>query len=360
MHYEGIHTDRRYPATSDMESQMYTSVAGIREFLAENPEKPFICCEYAHAMGNSCGALHKYTELTDEEPRYQGGFIWDYIDQSLTRTDRYDKTYQAYGGDFGERPNDGTFSGNGIVYGEYRDPSPKMQEVKYCYQNIEAVVGRDTVRVKNKNLFTPTSAFDCIVTVEKEGKELYRHALKTDVAPLSEETYALPRKAETGPGEYAVTISFRLREATLWAQAGHEVAFGQCVYRVEPTEKPVRTGKMEVIHGRLNIGVRGDGWDALFSCNQRGLVSYRFGGRELLRSIPQANFWRAPTDNDRGNFLPARRGQWKLASQYSNMNRVTDVAFIAPVLEEKEDCVTITYRFETPTVPQPRIAWSTR
>ena len=83
VHYEGIFNDRRYEGTSDMESQMYTSVENIKKFLAEHKEKPFICCEYTHAMGNSCGAMHKYTDLTDTEPRYQGGFIWDYIDQSI-------------------------------------------------------------------------------------------------------------------------------------------------------------------------------------------------------------------------------------------------------------------------------------
>ena len=83
VHYEGVCHDRRYNDTSDMESQMYPSVEAIKEFLAKDSSKPFICCEYTHAMGNSCGAMHKYTDLTDTEPKYQGGFIWDYIDQSI-------------------------------------------------------------------------------------------------------------------------------------------------------------------------------------------------------------------------------------------------------------------------------------
>ena len=120
VHYEGVFNDRSYNDTSDMESQMYTSVAGIEKFLADNPEKPFICCEYTHAMGNSCGAMHKYTELSDREPRYQGGFIWDYIDQSIYKKDRYGKWFLTYGGDFGDRPTDGDFSGNGICYGGER------------------------------------------------------------------------------------------------------------------------------------------------------------------------------------------------------------------------------------------------
>ena len=89
VHYEGLFHDRSYNATSDMESQMYPSVEAIKDFLAKDDSKPFICCEYTHAMGNSCGAMHKYTDLTDTEPKYQGGFIWDYIDQSIYKKDRY-------------------------------------------------------------------------------------------------------------------------------------------------------------------------------------------------------------------------------------------------------------------------------
>ena len=82
VHYEGIFWNREYPATSDMESQMYTPVADIKKFLAEHPEKPFIMCEYSHAMGNSCGGITDYTEYAYEEPLYQGGFIWEYMDHA--------------------------------------------------------------------------------------------------------------------------------------------------------------------------------------------------------------------------------------------------------------------------------------
>ena len=134
VHYEGLFHDRSYNDTSDMESQMYPSVESIKEFLAKDDSKPFICCEYTHAMGNSCGAMHKYTDLTDTEPKYQGGFIWDYIDQSIYKKDRYGKEFQAYGGDFGERPTDYNFSGNGIAYGgDSEDAGSKIQlSEHYC------------------------------------------------------------------------------------------------------------------------------------------------------------------------------------------------------------------------------------
>lgn len=301
-------------------------------------------------MGNSCGALHKYTELTDEEPLYQGGFIWDYIDQSLTKLDRYGKPFQAYGGDFDERPHDGNFSGDGIVYGENRDPSPKMQEVKFCYQNIEADVTDTQVLVKNKNLFTSTAAFDCVVILQKDGVPVCEAPLSTDVAPLAEETYPLPLARAGEPGEYVVTVSFRLKADTLWAKAGHEIAFGQHVYKNE-APAPQHTGSMTVVPGRLNLGVRGEDWEVLFSMNARGLVSYRYAGKELLKNIPQANFWRAPTDNDMGNAMPARYGQWKLASMYNRIINFGDGNFGEPEIMIRPDAVTVVYSYRLPTTP---------
>ena len=109
VHYEGTAHDRRYNDTTDMESQMYTPVWKIRQYLEEHRDKPFILCEYTHAMGNSNGAMHKYTEYAYEEPLYQGGFIWDFIDQSIRVKDRYGKDAYFYGGDFGERPADWDF-----------------------------------------------------------------------------------------------------------------------------------------------------------------------------------------------------------------------------------------------------------
>ncbi|MBQ2316848.1 MAG: beta-galactosidase, partial [Lachnospiraceae bacterium] len=168
VHYEGCVWDDRYPDTTDIYSTMYHPVEQIKEYLKEHRDKPYINCEYTHAMGNSCGAMHKYTDLTHEDPLFQGGFIWDYIDQSMTLKDRYGVEFQGYGGDFGDRPNDGSFSGNGIVYGKDRDPSPKMQEVKYNYQNIRIDFDDDTVVIKNDNLFTETKDYQCVITLEKD------------------------------------------------------------------------------------------------------------------------------------------------------------------------------------------------
>ena len=353
VHYEGLCHDRRYNDTSDMESQMYPSVEAIKEFLAKDSSKPFICCEYTHAMGNSCGAMHKYTDLTDTEPKYQGGFIWDYIDQSIYKKDRYGKEFQAYGGDFGERPTDYNFSGNGIAYGGNRDASPKMQEVKFNYQNITAEVSADSVKVINKNLFVSTDIFDCKVTVAKNGKVIHKASLATAVAPLSEETYVLPLAKEEKPGEYTVTVSFHLKEGKAWAEAGHEVAFGQYVYQVEEPKKTCPEG-VKVIRSTHNIGVRGAHFEVLFSVLNGGLVSYKYAGKEMIEAIPKPNFWRAPTDNDCGNLMGMRYGQWKLASMYLSHKDFRKGPYgpsNMPEVEVNEKSVKVAYTYIMPTTP---------
>lgn len=347
VHYEGVFNDRRCNETSDMESQMYPSVEDIKAFLAKDRSKPFICCEYAHAMGNSCGAMHKYTDLTDAEPSYQGGFIWDYIDQSIEKKDRYGNKFQAYGGDFGDHPCDYNFSGNGIAYGGERDESPKMQEVKFNYQNISVEVSADKVLVKNKNLFVNTEKYDCMVILEKDGMFVEQTQLITSVAPLSEKTYPLPLQIPKVPGEYVVTVSFRLQEAEDWAPIGHEVAFGQGIFKVKAEEKPI-TEPLTVIRGKLNIGVRGEHFECLFSYLNGGLASYRYGGKEMIEKIPMPNFWRAPIDNDCGNKMMGRYAQWKIASMYCWMD--TEVKE-NPTLQEKEHSAVITFYYAMPTTP---------
>lgn len=355
VHYEGVFWDRSYNDTSDMESQMYTSVEKIKEFLEKDRSKPFICCEYTHAMGNSCGAMHKYTDLTDTEPLYQGGFIWDYIDQTLYKKDRYGKEFQAYGGDFGERPTDYNFSGNGIVYGGDRDVSPKMQEVKFNYQNISVLVTQDKVLVKNKNLFISTDRFTCMAEVAKEGEVLKQVCLPTAVLPLSEESYDLPFVPETYPGEYTITVSFHTKEDQVWAKAGHEVAFGQYVYQIEDVKKTVEKPKLEVIYSDQNIGVQGEHFQAIFSVLNGGLASYKYAGKEMIEMIPKANFWRAPIDNDYGSMMPQKYAQWKLASMYQTHKRFDLEPWhenINPFVEEEEGTVKVTYTYLMPTSPK--------
>lgn len=405
VHYEGIFHDRRFPGTSDMESQMYPSAASIREFLSKNPEKPFVCCEYSHAMGNSCGGMHKYTDLSDTEPRYQGGFIWDYIDQSIYKKDRYGQWFLAYGGDFDDRPSDYNFSGNGIAYGGKRLPSPKMQEVKFNYQNISisfrgdfpaegCTIGKEgeapeCFTVWNKNLFVSTEQFAAHAILQQDGVEVLRVPMELAVLPQEKRTFDIPREIlsymemsrtaartemetsvpQGAPGktppqsaasqqaapkkmpEYAVTVSFSLREDRIWAKAGHEVAFGQFVYKRDMKAYHCSC-PLQIIQGHSGIGVRGEHFYAMFSTLNVGIVSYVYGGAEMIKAIPKPNFWRAPTDNDMGNLMPQRYAQWKIASMYL-ANRKPEVSMdVAPVVEQEENSVRFTYQLYMPTTPE--------
>ncbi|MCR5452564.1 MAG: DUF4981 domain-containing protein, partial [Lachnospiraceae bacterium] len=327
-------------------------VEDIKKFLSEHRDKPYISCEYAHAMGNSCGAIYKYTELTETEELYQGGFIWDYIDQSLTVKDRYGVEYQAYGGDFDDRPNDFSFSGNGICYGKDRAPSPKMQEVKFAYQTLKIDFDDDNnMIITNKNLFTSSDVYNCQITIQKEGKIIEENNGVIAVNPLSEKKIPIPIDIPDGDGEYVLTVSFTLRNATLWANEGHEVAFGQKVFGKREKEEPASC-PLTVIHGWCNLGVRGDDFEVLFSNLRGGLVSYIYAGRELIKQPPMPNYWRPMTENDIANLLPFRAAQWKIASMYQSCKyehgrKATDYR-----ITEHENSVDICFTYHLPTKPE--------
>lgn len=367
VHYEGIHMDRRYNETSDIESQMYTPVEDIKAFLKEHRDKPFICCEYTHAMGNSCGAMYKYTDLSDTEPLYQGGFIWDYVDQSIYKKNRFGEEFQAYGGDFDDRPSDYNFSGNGIVYGGDRTPSPKIQSVKFNYQNITAYPTADHVRIVNKHLFTNTDAFECVASLNRDGRCIAANVMQTNVSPLSEGTFKLPFGKQIISGEYTVTVSFRLRADTPWGKAGDEIAFGQYVYMVDDVAVSDSTCNSTCIHspltavrGQSNLGVRGDNFEVLFAFTQGGLTSYKWGGVEMIKDMPKPNFWRAPTDNDDGCLMPVRCAQWKLASLYASHKyrgtypgtTIEGVMGKEPEIEISDNRVSIAFTYFLRTVPE--------
>ncbi|MEH7010871.1 glycoside hydrolase family 2 TIM barrel-domain containing protein [Neobacillus niacini] len=315
VHYEGVFHNRDYNDTSDMESRMYAKPADIEKYLTENPEKPYISCEYMHAMGNSLGGMYKYTDLEQKYPLYQGGFIWDYIDQSIYKKDRYGNEYLAYGGDFDDRPTDYGFCTNGIVYAN-RELSPKMQEVKFLYQDFKLLPDRKGVTIKNESLFSNTEDYELEYSLFHEGEELYRNTLAAPVEPQSEGYFELtwPINISTANGEYCVQTSLKLKENTVWAKAGYEIAFGQYVYQVDSKELAPAKGELLVAHGDVNIGVHGKDFTVMFSKQVGSLVSLNYAGREMIALPPAPLFWRATTDNDRGYAQSYHSGLWYAAS----------------------------------------------
>ncbi|ACZ29951.1 glycoside hydrolase family 2 TIM barrel [Xylanimonas cellulosilytica DSM 15894] len=359
VHYEGVHWDPRYPETSDVVSRMYAPAEEIEKYLASHREKPYILCEYAHAMGNSFGAVDKYTELAYREELFQGGFIWDFADQAVPLVDRHGRSFLGYGGDAGEAPHDGEFCGNGIVFAD-RTPTPKLAEVSRLYQPLHLDVSDDVVRVHNRNLFTDAGVYAGEVVVRREGVLVSTTPLALALAPGEAVTVPLGVKVPRAPGEYTIDVTFALRQATAWAPAGHVVASGQAVITpvVEPVEttrppvvEPVETTPRppRLVRGIHNVGVHGDHFTTLFSQVHGGLQSYRYGitrdgGHELLASVPKPSFWHAPTSNERGWGMPFEDGGWLLASRYA---RATGT----PTVVEHPDSVSVGFTYELPTTP---------
>jgi beta-galactosidase len=316
VHYEGVFHNRKYNDTSDMESRMYAKPAEIETYLIENPEKPYISCEYMHAMGNSLGGMYKYTDLENKYPMYQGGFIWDYIDQAIAKKNRYGEEFLAYGGDFDDRPTDYGFCTNGIVYAN-RELSPKMQEVKFLYQNFKLFSDELGVTIKNESLFTDTADYilECVMFLE--GNELHQKQFHVVVPPQSEGRveFEWPAELVGGPGEYCIQTSFKLKKKTQWADEGFEMAFGQHVFMVEgPKETNVVTSNLRVVKGDVNIGVHGQDFQIIFSKAVGSLVSLNYAGKEMMAQPPVPLFWRAQTDNDRGYAQGFESGLWYAAS----------------------------------------------
>lgn len=342
VHYEGVFWNRAFDHISDMESRMYAKPVDIKEYLDGNPEKPYISCEYMHAMGNSCGGMKHYTEMEDQYEKYQGGFIWDYIDQSMLRMNEQGEEVFAYGGDYDDRATDYEFCTNGIVYAD-RKPSPKAQEVKQLYSNVKLIVDETGVCIKNQNLFVSTEDMVFTYRLLLDGYAVFEGQI-TAVVKAGEEQYVeLDYPSLEESGEYVYEVVMELAKDTLWAEQGYEMCFGQYVKKVGERVKSIDR-KMQVIYGDVNIGVKGEGFHVMFSKSEGGMASLKYHGVEYITRTPKTSYWRACTDNDRGCKQGFDRGQWLTAGLYQ---KCVDVK-----VEEAENQVKVVFEYELPTTPK--------
>lgn len=324
IHYEGLSHDRRYPATSDIESQMYTPASEVAAFIEAHPEKPFILCEYAHAMGNSNGALMKYIDLEKQYALYQGGFIWDFVDQAIYRDGKF-----HYGGDLRERPSDYDFCGNGIVFAD-RSLTPKMQEVKYCYQYVDIDIDAEKLTCQNRYLFRDLAEFDFLLTLYRNGQAISSTKIEIACQPDKTVTISNPYTLPDHQAEYSVVLTM--------SENGHEYAHEQFIYPYQKTCEHVRQ-PVHMTEDYLNIGVWAEAFQVVFSKN-KGLVSYRYRGHEMIRVAPQPHFFRAATNNDVENQYGFRHGPWLLASLYAKCHFVK--------VEKEETQVSVFYEYQLP------------
>lgn len=349
IHYEGIFHDRRYPDTSDMESQMYSRPWEIEEYLNNNPEKPFICCEYMHAMGNSCGGIKDYTDLLDRYPMYQGAFIWDYIDQALYKKEKDGREVLCYGGDFDEVPDDGNFCGDGIVRAD-RQPYAKAAEVKFVYQQVKIQPDFQGIKLINKRLFENTGDLLLKVDVLRNGEAVKSFEMEALVEALSEKYFEINIEEDIKEaGEYFVQAALVLKESTLWAEAGYELMTGRSEPRLIPEQESLtRSIKMpsfvqkriSVVKGNQNVGIHGKYFDIDFSRKNGGLISMKYKKKEILAGKPALCFYRASTDNDRGCGYMFDSGVWEFVERWQ---RCIDFN-----VKESDTEIRVTYVYELP------------
>ena len=300
VHYEGITQDRTFENASDIESRMYTSPENVKAYLESHPMKPFMLCEYMHAMGNSLGGMEEYTNLEDEYEQYQGGFVWDYVDQAILKDGQY-----YYGQDFDDYPNDSNFCGDGILLAN-REETGKSQELKQLYRYVDMEIHFDSVTIKNKNLFYDLSKDTFIFELKQNGLVIQSGIFKTSVEPGTTKTMPVQFKQINIPGYYTKTIYYK---TPLGIQS-----FDQQVFEVEQDQP--KESAMLVVEGQNTIGIQFMDTEYLFD-KRKGLVSIQVNDTELLQEAPKPVFYRALTDNDRG--AKQTYANWLNASLFQNV-----------------------------------------
>jgi len=355
IHYEGAQgvNGEPDPSTVDVISRFYPRVQqdylnpGMTEGSdAERPEnarwerllsiaqrtndnRPVMTSEYAHVMGNAGGNLQEYWDEMYSNKRMLGGFIWEWADEGIFKTLPNGKTQVAYGGDFGDYPNLKTFCIKGVVTSD-RETTPKYQEVKKVYQPIGIFKKDDKLLIINRNHHTSLSQYRCFWTMNVDGREMKKGEISLSEVYAGDSTLIkLPISGRLPAGDVQLKISFVLRETSLWAKTGYEVAYEQFELqkgKLASTEI-INKGKLKVEELGENFKASGNGFSASWNMKLGSLTSLMYNGKEVLsqnakefENQPLVQVFRAPTDNDKsfGNWLAK---DWKM--QGLDLPRVT-------------------------------------
>ncbi|WP_201982360.1 glycoside hydrolase family 2 TIM barrel-domain containing protein [Hymenobacter rubidus] len=317
---------------TDIVAPMYPGMGSMRHYAeATDKKRPYIMCEYSHAMGNSSGNFQEYWDLIRAHPHMQGGFIWDWVDQGL-QTDDHGLPYFAYGGDLGgyNRQNDENFCANGLVAAD-RTPHPGLYEVKKVYQDIrfsaaQPASGRLTVLngFSFKNLDNYAFRWELL----KNGVAVKTGTFAAKPAPRQRQEVKLDLpKLTTEPGaEYVLNVFAHTKTAEALLPAGHEVAREQ--FRLTPdaayfTRPAVAATGLQIKREGDKLTFTSGEVSGEFNTAQGRLSNYRRGPNQVIGQYPEPYFWRAPTDNDFGSGMPQRLGVWRTAHAARKVQRVT-------------------------------------
>ena len=319
IHYEGAGRAK----VVDVVSVMYPSVeALIKEGEAQDDPRPFFMCEYAHAMGNGSGNLKEYWQAIYAHPRLMGGCVWEWVDHGIRRKTADGREWFAYGGDFGDLPNDGNFCIDGLNFPD-RIPHTGLIEYKKILEPVEVTPvdpGRGLVRIRNRYDFISLSHLEGRWELVREGSVVAEGNLPALDIPAGQESpveiplpVRLDALLETHPGEYWLNLSFRLAASTPWASRGHEVAWAQLPMPM-PMSTPVTTATPAATPAisalaeeppvltphetETELRVAGEDFSLTWDKRQGGIKEWVYQGLPLILAGPRVNLWRAPTDND--------------------------------------------------------------
>ncbi|KAL0931305.1 beta-galactosidase/beta-glucuronidase [Colletotrichum truncatum] len=343
-----IHYEPDRNATSvDMYSQMYESPTSILEFIGNHTDKPFILCEYAHAMGNGPGGLKEYIELFRTEPLIQGGLVWEWSNHGLLKKEG-DIEYYAYGGDFGDYPNDADFIMDGLTLSDHT-PMPSLNEYAKAIQAITVNLTGDghQMVVTNHFDFHDVNDFSASWHIIQDGQEpTSRQPLNLPSIPAGEQrTVNLPTGNSSFAGESWVTVEFALKNDTVWAEKGHVVAWDQLHLNAPATGNRTRrdvsvrarqSGNLTVKQDRTHLKVENGESSFDFDLLQ-GNVTWNINGVDVFQRGPELFFYRAQTQNDE-----SEEGDgpiWVKARVNSMHTQVRDVRW-----QESDGGLTVNYK----------------
>ena len=322
---------------TDIVCPMYPSIADMKRYAdRENPAKPYIMCEFAHAMGNSTGNFREYFDIMEGRPHMQGGFIWDWVDQGIDAVGNDGRHYWGYGGDFGAwmYTHDENFCCNGVVLPD-RTPHPGLYEVKKVYQDIrfelvDAAQGK--LRIHNEFNFNNLSLYSYRYELLRNGESVASGDIanvKAAAGKYADVFVELPALDDSG--EYLLNIYALQRVADPLIPVGHTIASEQFSLSGFNFERRVPKGKITYEKNEQYIAAYVGETAVLFSLNNGVLQRYVANGRNLMSQLPEPWFWRAPTDNDWGEGLQRTCNVWR-----TNRGRVIDSS-----VEERDDMLIV-------------------
>lgn len=311
---------------TDIQAPMYDRIETMEAYAKNNPKRPYIQCEYAHAMGNSVGNLQDYWDVIEKYDVLQGGFIWDWVDQGLKTKNDQGVEFYAFGGDFGagDLQNDNNFCLNGLVDPD-RSAHPALYEVKKVYQYVKFNAENPKsgkIMLTNKYDFTNLSEYDFSWRLLENGKQLAKGRIAdVDIAPYDSQEIQieLPELPDAN-AEYFLNIFATTKTASALLPEQFLVAYEQFqLTDYKPAVFEMDTKGLSVTKIDDNIKVSGDGFEIGFSSKNGSLTTLDYGQGNLVKKGPSVNFWRAPIDNDYGYNMPKLLNAWKEATESQNL-----------------------------------------